>query len=190
MSIMYGLIHSNLFLFNACSHLLLAILFGYANREYMAKMIKNPSYILEKTGTIAFVLGHTLISIAQFTLSYRDTSLSEFIKYVGMVAHSLLLVYVLANLRSGKVFYFSTFMFVVGQLGMIYFYLHHRKPNKIIFENNKYQLKNRNLFIYTFAILFLYYLYKVTMESKLYKYGFIAVTYVYLGLFMSFSLLS
>lgn len=190
MSILYELIHPNLFLFNAFSHLFLAFLFGYANREYIAKMIKNPSHLIEKTGTLAFILGHTLISLAQFTLSYRDTSLSEFIKYVGMTAHSLLLIYVLANLRSGKVFHFSTFMFVVGQIGMIYFYLHHRKPNKIIFENNKYQLKNRNLFIYTFAVLFLYYLYKVVRENKIYKYGFIAVTYVYLGLFMSFSLLS
>ena len=187
MSIMYETIHPNIFLFNAFSHFLLASLFGYANKEYMIKMLTNPSFILEKIGKIAFVLGHTLISLAQFALSYRNISLSDFVKYVGMTAHSLLLIYVLSNLHSGKKLYLSTFLFAVGQLGMIYFYLHHIEPDKIIFEKNKYHLKNRHLFIFTFSILFLYYLYKLVRENKLYKYGFMAVTYVYLGLFIKFS---
>ena len=187
MSIMYETIHPNLFLYNAFSHFLLASLFGYNNREYMIKMITNPSFILEKIGKMAFVLGHTLISLAQFILSYGNISLSDIVKYLGMAAHSLLLIYVLSNLRSGKKLYLSTFLFSIGQLGMIYFYLHHVEPDKIIFENNRYQLKNRNLFVFTFSILFLYYLYKVVREKKLYKYGFIAVTYVYLGLFIKFS---
>jgi hypothetical protein len=186
MKLLYKAMNPRVFLYNATAHTTLAILFAYVHRGNILRIIKEYGAWDAEYGRVAYVLGHLLIASTQYLLSFQNPGEAVKVSILGSCSHSLLLIYV-SWLMTHFAVTWATTAFVIGQLGMIYFYQYHTQEEKVMFDIRGHKIRNKDLFVAVFSILLGYYIYGTTKESQLHKYGLGAVAGVYLSLIIHYS---
>lgn len=184
-----------LFKYNSISHGVLAATYGYSNLSYFSPMLFNISSrsmsdIFDKEfGRIAYFFAHVILMITQLILSSNSTKPGASANVepsdmrtmiLGIMGHSLLIVYALWHLghTGSKI---DSYLFIVLQAGMVYFYATNSEPNESITYGDKPFLR-RHLFLLLFASLAVYYVYLGVKNQQVYRYGqwMLAVTYILL----------
>lgn len=171
------IIHQYLFIYNLISHLSLAVAFQYLHRQKIN--LFNAIYSV----------GHFWISMAQmslFTSSFQP-GMSPFVSAFGVLGHSSLITYCLKQIStSGPSFWDAWFL--LGQCGMIYFYLYNQAENDTMqIPITMEQFTNRRVFLITFYILFIYYLRKVLTTHNITTIPLLLVTSVYFSFIYNYT---
>ena len=177
MSTTLDIIHHYLFIYNFISHLSLAVAFQYLHKQKINLF------------DAIYSVGHVWISMAQFSLftSSFKAGISPFVSVFGVLGHSSLITYGIRKLfTSGPSFWDSWFL--LGQVGMIYFYLYNQAENDtmqipIMME----QFTNKRVFLTTFYLLFIYYLRKVLTTHNITTIPLLLVTGVYFSFIYNYT---
>ncbi len=166
-----------IFLYNALSHLSLSI----------SKSLTDPN----KKQTLLFSLGHLFIATAQMSF-FGETftpGTGKVSMITGTIGHTCLLFFILRKMMT-SVFSSWNIIFLLGQLGMIYFYLNHideKKEISILFTNK--ELKHAHIFLITFIAMFIYYLKSFYSAShRLVSVSLLLVAGVYLSFIYHFTM--
>ena len=152
------------FTYNSISHLILSLLFLFSNFS-----INNIDY--NNLQIVLFCFGHLLISFALYFLQSDDSLRHKLSSIFGIFGHLSLFLYTTLIIFLSN-FSLLAFIFLIGQIGMIYFYTQIILPHK----KNNY---NKNINIATFTILTIWYGIATITNNKLYRIGFLLVCLVY-----------
>ena len=186
-----------LFKYISISHAVLAATYGYSNLSYFSPILHNMSPrtisdIFDKEfGRIAYFFAHTILMITQLILSSNSTKAGANANaepsdmrtmILGIMGHSLLIIYALWHLghTGSKI---DSYLFIVLQAGMVYFYATNSEPNEPITYGDKPFLR-RHLFLLLFASLAGYYIYLGMKNRQIYRYGQWMVAFAYILLFV------
>lgn len=162
------------FIFNTLSHLTLSFLFFRYNFNFIFQNLK-----LKNVCVFLFAVGHFLIGFAQYFLRYGTLSKTAISSKFGILGHLCLFIYSINSYLLNSNIY--NFTFLVGQMGMIYFYSQSLSTDKYLsFQNIK--LNKKYIYIATFIVLFLWYSIKSIFAKSLFRYGIYLVSIVYLNL--------
>lgn len=166
-----------IFLYNALSHLSLSISKSFTNGY-------QKQYLL-------FSLGHLFIATAQLSF-FGETfapGTGQVSMVTGSIGHLCLLFFILRKMMS-SVFSSWNIVFLLGQIGMIYFYLNHideKKEISLLFTNH--ELERVYVFLPTFIAMFVYYLKSFYSESNiLISIPLLLVAGVYLSFIYHFTM--
>ena len=166
---MYKISENLLFNFNSLSHLSLFIL----------TLIFFPN----KFAIPFFVIGHLNISFAQFFIKYKQHKYKKLSAIIGVIGHINLFIYILLLIFKLNKNSYLNYLFLIGQIGMIIFYIKHSDDlSKPIFKINKYHIQKKFPFILIFILLFIYYGLEAFNENKINRFGLILVALVYFDL--------
>tara|TARA_B100000242_G_C43010240_1_gene469696 strand:- start:405 stop:983 length:579 start_codon:yes stop_codon:yes gene_type:complete len=184
--IIYNEIPHYVFLYNFISHISLSI--SHYLKQTKFKSNGYPS-ILDITSETLFSLGHLFISAAQFIFFQQYVGSDENVTLFGGIGHLALIGYIITIFYEKNITPVMFYWFLIGQIGMVYFYLEHTDKNKEVFNLNKISIKNKHLFVITFITLFSYYIKKFMSISSddVTKIPSLLVAGVYLGLTYFFS---
>jgi len=184
-----------LFKYNSIAHAVLAATYGYSNVSYFSPILHNTSprkmgeIFDNEFGRIAYFCAHVILMITQMILSTNSAKLGGNADAepgdirtmtLGIMGHSLLIIYALWHLQhTGSKM--DSYLFIVLQAGMVYFYATNSEPNEPITYGDRPFLR-RHLYLLLFASLALYYVYLGTINRQVYKYGqwMVAVAYILL----------
>ena len=179
------IISRQFFIYNATSHLILALIYAYSVRENLLRISKSIGWDAE-FGRIAFIVGHFLISSAQFVLSNEESHDVLKVTWLGMMGHCMLLIYV-SWVATYYEWSFKLMVFMLSQFGMVYFYMNHTEGQTIVYKKRDTEIKKKDIFLCTFAVLCLYYVIAAVQSSEYNRYGLGMVAGVYAGLLYNFS---
>ena len=169
-------IHHTIFIYNLIAHLSLSITFQY---------LHGPKINIFDA---IYSVGHFWISMAQlilFTSSFNP-GISPFVTVFGVLGHSSLITYTIKQFfKSGPSFW--NIWFLLGQIGMVYFYIHNQLENKTIKLPILNQYTNKAIFLITFYILFIYYIRKVITTYNITTIPLLLVTGVYFSFIYNYT---
>jgi len=121
---------------------------------------------------IFFVIGHLFISLTQLLLflSAMNINIETLsITYFGCIGHTFLIAFALYSMyKYGNVKWFL--LFLIAQMGMIYFYLHHEIDHEY----------DHPRFVMTFMMLLVYYVRASWISINNMKYSLIMIAGVYI----------
>ena len=175
MSTLYS-ISNYIFLYNALSHLTLSI------SKYITNGIQKQFFL--------FSLGHLFIATAQLSFFSKNFApgTGQVSMVSGAIGHLCLLFFILRKMMS-SVFSIWNIVFLLGQIGMIYFYLNHideKKEISLLFTNH--ELEHVYVFLPTFVAMFFYYLKSFYSESNIWvSIPLLLVAGVYLSFIYHFT---
>jgi hypothetical protein len=185
--------HWEVFRYNAIVHVIIALIYIHTNRHVLAKVIVNPSRWGVEFGRAAFIIGHLLDAQVQWVVSYQDVTDVDMNAVIGIAAHLLFLV-----AAGWRATYNSTIilswallgMYVVGHMGMIYFYLNHEDGEGVAYRyqygGREHVVAKRDVFRCIFALLVFFYMYQAVYGKGLMRYAQGLVATVYMGLIYQF----
>lgn len=178
MKVLYEQMSSYEFVHNSGAHSFLAILYAYLNRNEIKSIFIEKDGWDKNFGKIAYIQGHVLIAITQYILSYKSEDYTRTISYLGSLGHLSLLIYV-SWIRHHQELGWLLIAFTIGQIGMVYFYMNHMEPNKVLLKNKSKDLTNKDIFLCTFIVLFSFYAIRTYHEKSMLQWGFMSVAGVY-----------
>ena len=188
MTILYEntIISRKFFIYNAISHLILALIYAYSVRDNLLRIFTESIGWDAEFGRMAFIVGHFLISSAQFVLSNQDADDVLKVTWLGMMGHCMLLIYV-SWIATYYKWSFKLIVFMLGQFGMVYFYMNHTEGQTIVYKKKDTEIKKKDIFRCIFAVLCFYYVIGAIQSSEHTRYGMGMVAGVYAGLLYNFS---
>ena len=194
------IMESYFFKYVTLAHFILASTYVSSYLSYF-KMLLNyssvDSLLNKDISKLAYAGGHIVLSINFLLISIIFDSSNSNVspehdirtKVLGVLGHTMLLLYSVMSLNKHGI-HPKMVIFLMLQMGMIYFYLTNEKADEPISSlkiNNK-QILYRDLYIGIFASLALLYVYMALHTHETYKYGLwiLASVYLYLVIFWKY----
>jgi len=145
-------------------------MFIYNTIAHLTFAIVNNTLLYGLNYHIFLIVGHLFIALTQFLL-YMSSIGFQLLSatLTGCIGHTFLFIYASYTIyKYGK--HTSSILFLIGQIGMIYFYLHHNGDN----------IHEHPIFVTTFLTLIAFYLYEYVISTSYIKYPTLMVAFVYI----------